>query len=343
VARLGAEGGCDRALLAETATQLGAIDAHVLAALRGNDGVDHDPPLLRELRLWIDRVTQQLLQARYELDRLLPAGLGDEGLAIDRIAEACERAGATARDAAEQAALARARTEASDLCARLRSLATRARALAERMDFAFLYDEERRLLHVGFDVDAAHLDPHHYDLLASEARLASYVAIVWRQVPLQHWFALGRPVARAGRRGPMLLSWGGSMFEYLMPSLLMRSHRDTLLHQSCDAAVERQIAYGRDNGAPWGVSESGYAFLDGQQAYQYRSFGVPGLGMRRGLEEDLVVAPYASMLALAHRPRAVMANLAALERLGMLGRFGFYEAADFPARRAPGGRPALVL
>ena len=133
------------------------------------------------------------------------------------------------------------------------------------------------------------------------------------------------------------------MFEYLMPRLLMRSHEDTLLHQSCEAAVDRQITYGRERGTPWGISESGYAFLDGRQAYQYRAFGVPGLGLRRGLEEDVVVAPYASLLALPFRPRAVLDNLVELEKLGMFGRFGFYEAADFHRERAPRGRPALVF
>src|SRR5690606_29357174 len=161
----------------------------------------------------------------------------------------------------------------------------------------------------------------------------------WRQVPLRHWFALGRPLVHAGRRGRALLSWGGSMFEYLMPRLLMHSHEDTLLDQSCRAAVDRQIAYGRESNTPWGISESGYAFLDGNQAYQYRAFGVPGLGLRRGLEEDLVIAPYACLLALPYRPTAVLRNLARLEELDMLGRYGFYEAADFHAQRAPGGRP----
>ncbi|HEU4734444.1 MAG TPA: glucoamylase family protein, partial [Kofleriaceae bacterium] len=226
---------------------------------------------------------------------------------------------------------------------RLRALAVRSRRLAEGMDFRFLYDDKRRLFHVGYHASADRLDPHHYDLLASEARLASFLAIVWRQVPLEHWFALGRPLGRAGRRGAMLLSWGGSMFEYLMPGLLVHSEQDTLLHQSCQAAVEGQIAYGRRRGVPWGISESGYAFLDGQDNYQYRAFGVPGLGLRRGLEEDVVVAPYASMLALPYRARAVVENLAQLESIGMLGQFGFYEAADFHPARAPGDRPALVF
>ncbi len=301
VALLHGDGVPDAALLATARATLVAIETQLLEGLRGGGDVSHEPSLLRELRIWFDRLGHQLAEADSEA-----AGLP------------------------------------ADLPARLREIAARARRLAEGMDFRFLYDPKRRLLHVGLNVTADRLDPHHYDLLASEARLASYLAIVWRQVPLRHWFALGRPLAQAGRRGRMLLSWGGSMFEYLMPRLLMRSHEDTLLYQSCEAAVDRQMAYGREHGKPWGVSESGYAFLDGQQAYQYRAFGVPGLGLRRGLEEDMVVAPYASLLALPIRPRAVLENLDRLAGLGMRGRYGFYEAADFHAQRAPGDRPALV-
>jgi cyclic beta-1,2-glucan synthetase len=294
---LAASSESDAALFADCATAVDAIEADLLAALHDAE-VSHDPALLRELRVWNDRIGHQLAEARREPD--------------------------------------------PEVAARLRDLAARARRLAEGMDFRFLYDDKRRLFHVGYNATLDRLDPHHYDLLASEARLASFLAIVWRQVPLQHWFALGRPLGPVGRRGRVLLSWGGSMFEYLMPRLLMRSDEDTLLHQSCAAAVDRQIAYGRERDAPWGISESGYAFLDGQEQYQYRAFGVPGLGLRRGLEEDVVVAPYASMLALPFRPRAVVRNLAHLEALGMLGRFGFFEAADFHPARAPGGRPAIV-
>ncbi len=334
---------CDRSLLEAAGANTQAIEAQLLEGLRSGGTVSHDPSLLRELRMWLDRLSHQLAEAKHEVDLLVPELDGGKELALSAIPSACESGRAQVSDTAARTTLERAGTEATALTARLRELAQRARKLAEVMDFRFLYDEERRLFHVGHGVTADRLDPHHYDLLASEARLASYLAIVWRQVPLQHWFALGRPLAHAGRRGRALLSWGGSMFEYLMPRLLMRSHDDTLLDQSCEAAVERQIAYGRENDTPWGISESGYAFLDGQQAYQYRAFGVPGLGLRRGLEEDLVIAPYASLLALPFRPLAVAENLARLEELGMVGRFGLYEAADFHAQRAPGGRPARVL
>ena len=303
---------CDVALLEKVRARVQAIDGHLLSALREGGEVSRDPGLLRELRVWLDRLTRQLEEAEREAEML------------------------TSSAAASGPPTARERRR------RLMGIARRARALAEGMDFAFLYDRERRLLHIGFNVSADRMDPHHYDLLASEARLASFIAITHGQLPVKHWFALGRPLTRAGRRGPSLLSWGGSMFEYLMPLLLMRSHEDTLLAVSCEGAVDRQVEHGREHGTPWGVSESGYAFLDGRQAYQYRSFGVPGLGLRRGLEEDVVIAPYASILALSMRPRTVVANLLRLDDLGALGRFGFYEALDFHPLRAPGGRPAIV-
>jgi cyclic beta-1,2-glucan synthetase len=318
--RLMPEGPCDRTLIEDATSHVEAIEAALVESLKTGGESSHDPALLREIKVWLDALRAALSEAQREA-RLSSAPPGGSGLPDDR---------------------GNVVSEAAALCARLRDIAARARALAYGMDFRFLYDGQRRLFSVGFDVTAGRLDPHHYDLLASEARLASFLAIVWRQVPLSHWFALGRPLTRAGRRGRALLSWGGSMFEYLMPLLLMRSHEDTLLHQSCEAAVDRQMAYGRRQGVPWGISESGYASLDGQQSYQYRAFGVPGLGMRRGLEEDVVVAPYASLLALPFEPRSVSRNLETLGQLGMLGRFGFFEAADFHPRRAPRGGPALV-
>ncbi len=212
-------------------------------------------------------------------------------------------------------------------------------ALAERevdgTDFRLLYDEERKLFHIGYNMTADRLDANYYDLLASEARLASYLAIVKHDVPESHWYALGRPMTGAAGP-PALLSWGGTMFEYLMPSLLMRSRKGTLLHQTCEHVVTAQIRYGRENNAPWGISESSYPRLDAHHTYQYRSFGVPGLGFKRGLEDDLVVAPYASLLALSVRPRAVLDNVAKLESMGMIGSYGMFEAIDLQGHGAEG-------
>jgi cyclic beta-1,2-glucan synthetase len=200
------------------------------------------------------------------------------------------------------------------------------------MDFRFLFDTEPRLFHIGHNVSADRIDQHHYDLLATEARLASYFAIAKGDVPVEHWFFLGRPMAPTAT-GPVLVSWNGSMFEYLMAPLLLRSDVGTLLGQSERAAVEVQRRYAESHRIPWGMSESGYASRDVEHRYRYQAFGVPQLGLRRGLERDLVVAPYASALALAASPRVAVRNLLALERLGGLGRYGFLEALDFTDER----------
>ncbi|MBL8999208.1 MAG: hypothetical protein JNL44_18200, partial [Gemmatimonadetes bacterium] len=175
----------------------------------------------------------------------------------------------------------------------LRALAGRAGALAA-VDFRFLVDPTRDLLAIGWNADEDRLDDGHYDLLASEMRLGVFVAIAAGQLPQRAWFALGRRIATLGGRG-VLLSWSGSMFEYLMPMLVRPSYDDTLLGEAVRGAVERQMRYGRQRGVPWGISESGYHATDAQLNYQYRAFGVPGLGLQRGLAADLVVAPYATV------------------------------------------------
>ena len=221
----------------------------------------------------------------------------------------------------------------------LRAIARRARRLADDMRFDLLYDRRRRIFTIGYrlaDLEGpGRFDDSFYDLLASEARLASFVAIAKGDVPQHHWFHLGRLVTNIDGRAT-LMSWGGTMFEYLMPLLLMRTFPGTLLDQSCRAAVRRQIAYGRERGVPWGISESAYAFTDRAGNYQYRAFGVPGLGLKRGLADDLVIAPYATMLASLVSPAAATANLERLAREQLLGRFGFYEALDCrPLAAAP--------
>ena len=165
------------------------------------------------------------------------------------------------------------------------------------MEYDFLFDKTRNLLTIGYNVDERRTDTSYYDLLASEARLCSFVAIAQGQLPQESWFALGRLLTSTGGE-PVLLSWSGSMFEYLMPLLVMPTYDNTLLDQTCKAAVARQIEYGRQRGVPWGTSESGYNTVDMHLNYQYRAFGVPGLGLKRGLAADLVIAPYA--LSLIH-------------------------------------------
>lgn len=206
----------------------------------------------------------------------------------------------------------------------------------------FLYEPTRRLLAIGYNVDEQRRDNGYYDLLASEARLCSFVAIARGQLPQETWFALGRLLTEVDG-DPTLLSWSGSMFEYLMPQLVMPSYRGTLLDQTARNSVERQIEYGRQRGVPWGISESGYQLFDARMSYQYRAFGVPGLGLKRGLAQDLVIAPYASMMALMVAPDAACENLRRMSRKGFTGRFGMYEAIDYtPARLPPGQGHAVV-
>lgn len=210
------------------------------------------------------------------------------------------------------------------------------------MEYGFLYDRSRHLQTVGYDIEDRRQDSSYYDLLASEARLSSFVAIATDQVPQESWFALGRLLTTVDGE-PVLLSWSGSMFEYLMPLLVMPSYENSLLHQTCKAAVLRQIEYGKLKGVPWGISESGYNSVDIQMNYQYRAFGVPGLGLKRGLSDDLVVAPYATALALMVMPEEACDNLERLAGSGMLGRYGFYEAADYTPSRVPRGQDKAVI
>ncbi|HEY2345793.1 MAG TPA: glucoamylase family protein [Xanthomonadaceae bacterium] len=232
-------------------------------------------------------------------------------------------------------------TRATDRIDRLAQIERRARELAG-MEYGFLYDRTRHLLAIGYNVDERRRDEGYYDLLASEARLCSFVAIAQGRLPQEGWFALGRQLTSAGGE-PVLLSWSGSMFEYLMPQLVMPSYEDSLLDATMRASVARQIEYGRRRGVPWGISESGYNTVDAQLNYQYRAFGVPGLGLKRGLAQDLVVAPYATALALAVAPEAACANLQRMEEAGYLGVYGMYEAIDFTPSRLPRGHSAAVI
>jgi cyclic beta-1,2-glucan synthetase len=221
-------------------------------------------------------------------------------------------------------------------------LAQLADQFVEEMDFTFLYDRSRRIFHLGYNLDIASLDANYYDLLASEARIASIIAIAKHEVPQQHWLHLSRPVTQV-EKDRVLLSWSGTMFEYLMPPLFLHSFEGTLLHQSSRGAVELQSAYGHLRGVPWGISESGYYRLDNNQNYQYRAFGVPGLGFKRGLGDDLVVAPYASMMALPIDPLRVYQNAVHLNKIGMLGLYGFYESIDYTADRLRLGEQFAII
>ncbi|HWJ06043.1 MAG TPA: glucoamylase family protein [Steroidobacteraceae bacterium] len=242
---------------------------------------------------------------------------------------------------AHRDAIAAASALAEQELATIEALAAQAAEFATP-EFDFLYDPSRRLLAIGYSVTERRRDASFYDLLASEARLSSFLAVAQGQLPQETWFALGRRLTLAGGE-PVLVSWSGSMFEYLMPQIVMPSYRNTLLEQTNRAAVRRHIEYGRQRGVPWGMSESGYNMVDVHRNYQYRAFGVPGLGLQRGLADDLVVAPYATALALMIEPEVACENLQRLVEEGALGAFGMYEALDYTPSRIPRGQARAVV
>ncbi|HVF11281.1 MAG TPA: glucoamylase family protein, partial [Abditibacteriaceae bacterium] len=244
----------------------------------------------------------------------------------------------------------RARWLAGEMLADAAAVVDRADKLADEMRLAFLYDAERNLFSVGYNVDDKRLDGASYGLLASECRLTSFIAIARGDVPPEHWWALGRRYAAVNGQAA-LQSWSGTMFEYLMPLLLTRSFTNSLLDEGCRTAVAQQIRYGRQRRIPWGLSEAAFSELDTNRVYQYKAFGVPGLGLQRGHENDMVVSPYSSVLALSIDPRAAVENLKRLAALGARGDYGFYESIDFSRqnlgdeetdKRPTGERGALV-
>ncbi len=324
---------------------------------------------MKEIQTWLERIEHHLLEIRRDRERLLPwwslietappaaselaqqiASLLPPSLGMAESASACGDADRllasfASGDAATSAWLAELSGALRAGCAEQQRLrqslledAQRAAQMAWAMDFRPLYDAESRLFHIGYNLSADRIDGHHYDLLATEARLASYFAIMKGDVAVEHWFFLGRPLAQMGG-GLALVSWNGSMFEYLMPPLLLPSHSGSLLGQSERAAVEVQRQYAREQGIPWGISESAFASRDPEHRYRYRAFGVPELGLRRELARDRVISPYATVLALAVERGAALDNLLELQRLGLVGSYGLYEAADFTAERVPSGRP----
>ncbi|MBA4416804.1 MAG: cyclic beta 1-2 glucan synthetase [Syntrophus sp. (in: bacteria)] len=292
-------------------------------ALSFSPGVLDDFPGLGEI---------PTLRILANLDRdLLPAmtdrhdGIPEERRQFDELREAIREASIRAR----------ARIGVSE------GLAVQSNELA-RMEFDFLYDETRHLLAIGYNISENRRDGSYYDLLASEARLSTFVAIAQGQLPQESWFALGRLLTTAAGE-PVLLSWSGSMFEYLMPLLVMPTYEQTLLDETYKAVVARQIEYGKKRGVPWGVSESGYNTIDGHLNYQYSAFGVPGLGLKRGLAGEMVIAPYASALALMVAPDEACLNLEILAAQGFEGKYGFYEAIDYTPSHLPRGQSKAVV
>ncbi|HZA95282.1 MAG TPA: glucoamylase family protein, partial [Burkholderiaceae bacterium] len=307
---------------------------------------------LVEIDGWAEALSRQCTGLRDELLWLAPwiaAPKSETSVALERedagaitlrtLAGISEGTDAALPESAQS--LAQGAQRARERIAAIDELIQQAGALSE-VDYAFLFDRVRRQFVIGYNVGDARTDASYYDLLASEARLADFVAIAQGKLPQESWFALGRLLTSAGG-DPVLLSWSGSMFEYLMPLLMMPTYQDTLLDQTYHAAVERQIDYGRQRGVPWGISECGYNAVDAHDNYQYRAFGVPGLGLKRGLADDLVIAPYASALALMVAPAAACTNLLRLAQEGLYARFGMFEAIDYtPSRQRRGESSSIV-
>ena len=256
--------------------------------------------------------------------------------------DSSEHADVLARIDTLTGAISRCAEDSAALVQRLFQIGQTADTMFFAMDFKFLFDNTKKLFSIGFRVPDGALDTSFYDLLASEARLTSFIAIAKGDVPSSHWFRLGRfmtPVAR----GSALISWSGSMFEYLMPALVMRSPDGSMLSQTYRQIVRRQIDYGDERGVPWGVSESAFNARDLTLTYQYAGFGVPGLGLKRGLSEDFVISPYSTALAAMIFPSAALENFKQIAKAGGEGRYGFYEALDYTKTRLPEGKDVAVI
>ena len=293
----------------------------------------------RELLKSLDRVPR--------FDEL--QAIGDEALAtVLQLRKSVEQCTSRSRDKAIKGLdalkshLEQSLTSAADLQSRFAAMASRSQEIIDEMGFRFLFDEERKVFIIGYNVTDGRRDNSYYDLLASEARLASFIAIAKGDVPQEHWFHLGRSFTRVDG-GRALISWTATMFEYLMPLLVMRSYAGTLLDQTNQTVVRRQIEYGRERGVPWGVSESAFNARDLQLNYQYGPFGIPGLGLKRGLSDDLVVSPYSSALAAMVDPRAALDNLRRLIREGALSPYGFYESIDYTEERLRSDQKSALI
>ncbi len=342
--------------------RLAACAADAAAQFTTKDIADSE----REARIWARALERQTIDLRNELIFLapwleLPPMPGTPGLlgstiptlrelalldaAWPPLIEPARGSGPIPEEQASLDTLQRLVTQGAERATvrmvAIEALAQQATALTA-MDYDFLYDKVRRQLVIGYNVAQRRCDESYYDLLASEARLCNFVAVAQDKLPQESWFALGRLLTSVDGT-PTLLAWSGSMFEYLMPLLVMPTYENTLLDQTYQAVVERQIEYGRQRGVPWGMSECGYNTVDVHLNYQYRAFGVPGLGLKRGLAEDLVVAPYATALALMVAPEAACLNLQRLAIDGLAGKFGMFEAIDYtPSRQRRGESSAVV-
>jgi cyclic beta-1,2-glucan synthetase len=321
-----------------------------------------------EIVVWTEALRVSIVAHRRDLDLLMPwAGLIDDSLAAGdevarllngplTLATLCERCEAASQMLADRRArgatpphldslmeaLEKSISAARLTAHRLTTLAELSKAMAMAMEFGFLFDADRQLLSIGYRAADGSLDSNFYDLLASEARLASFFAIAKGDLPAKHWFRLGRTLTPIDN-GSGLISWSGSMFEYLMPSLVMRAPAGSLLERTNRLVVSRQEKYGNSLGVPWGMSESEYNARDIEQTYQYSSFGVPDLGYKRGLGENVVIAPYASGLAAMIDPAAAARNYKRMTGIGARGQYGWYEAIDYTRARLPDGAKFSIV
>jgi cyclic beta-1,2-glucan synthetase len=287
-----------------------AVHAETVVDIAETLSAERNDSSSKELLAWAVALQASIASHRRDEDILMPDG-----------------SGAAARDA---------------LKTRLEALIELLGTMFDSMDFALLFDSDRQLLSIGYRVSEGSLDQTYYDLLASEARLASFVAIAKGDVPTRHWFHLGRTVTSV-HSGVALISWSGSMFEYLMPYLVMRPPPGSLLDETHRNVVRRQKEYGAERNLPWGVSESAYNARDLEFTYQYSSFGVPGLGLKRSLGEEAVVAPYSTALAAMIAPNSAVRNFSHLERAGAMGRYGWYEALDYTPMRLPEDEKVAII
>lgn len=229
-----------------------------------------------------------------------------------------------------------------NILSRTKDLLKRISRIIDSTQFAPLYDSKRHLFAIGYNIEDNKLTDSYYDLLASEARITSYIAIVRGEVPIKHWFKMGRALsAIEGYKG--LVSWTGTIFEYLMPALIMKNYYNTLLDETYRTVIRAQQSYGSKRGVPWGVSESGYYAFDMDFNYQYKAFGVSDLGLKRGLIEDIVISPYSTFLALPFDPKSAMENVKKLISDGLEGLYGLYEAVDYTPKRVPYGEKRGIV
>ena len=326
----------DPAAWAELLARLGT-DARTLADVASALTAERGDGAGSELATWAESARRTVESHARDLELLRPA-------LISRAGEAASAAFPTLGELLDmQPPDPEGRgTAGGAIARRLAAVSRRAQELFTETEFEFLFDPTRKLFSIGYRVADVTLDPSYYDLLASEARLASFLAIAKGDVPAEHWFRLGRALTPVGR-GSALISWSGSMFEYLMPALVMDAPAGSLLDQTYGLIVARQMSYAAERGVPWGISESALNARDLDRTYQYSSFGVPGLGLKRGLAEDVVIAPYATALAAMVQPEAAVENLARLGAVGASGRYGLYEALDYTPRRLPEGRSVAVV